>query len=126
MNGMHQEQHWAYNLGSNDFTASHDFELPPTPTLAQVTLGDFYEFDDKSHAELGFTSCVFVDASGVTRTDTFPDIDALDAIRVFGRNGLARADFQLRVSNVSASLRGQLFHLGHLFLANFGCAGRSR
>jgi hypothetical protein len=74
MNGMHQEQHWAYNLGSNDFTASHDFELPPTPTLAQVTLGDFYEFDDKSHAELGFTSCVFVDASGVTRTDTFPDI----------------------------------------------------
>jgi hypothetical protein len=29
MNGMHQEQHWAYNLGSNDFTASHDFELPP-------------------------------------------------------------------------------------------------
>ena len=41
MNGMHQEQHWAYNLGSNDFTASHDFELPPTPTLAQVTLGDF-------------------------------------------------------------------------------------
>ena len=103
MNGMHQEQHWSYTIDSDDHTGSHDYELPPTPTLAQITLGAFYEFDDKSHVDLGFTSCAYLDQTGVTRTDTFPDIDNFEAVRVFGRNGLARADFQSRVSNISVS-----------------------
>lgn len=100
---MHQEQRWAYTTGSDDYTASYDYELPPTATLAQVTLGDFYEFDDQSHVDLGFTSCAYLDEDGVTRTDTFPDIDNLDAVHVFGRNGLVRADFQIRVSNMAAA-----------------------
>jgi hypothetical protein len=112
MNGMHQEQHWAYTSGSDNYTVSHDYELPPTPTLAQVTLGHFYEFDDKSHVDLGFTSCAYLDENGVTRPDTFPDIDSFDAVRVFGRNGLVRADFQIRVSNVSASYVVNFFFWG--------------
>src|SRR5258707_15349093 len=104
MNGMHQEQHWGYTTGSDNQTGSHDFELPPTPTLAQITLCDFYEFDDKSHVYLGFTSCAFLDASGVTHTDTFPNIDEGGvSVRVFGRNGLTRAEFQIGVSNIFAS-----------------------
>jgi hypothetical protein len=103
MNGMHTEQWWALTGGSDDFTVSHDYELPPTPTTAQITLGSFYEFDDKSHVDLGFTSCAYLDKDGVTRTDPFPDIDAFDAVHVFGRNGLVRADFQIRVSHIGAS-----------------------
>jgi hypothetical protein len=103
MNGMHQEENWAYTIDSDNFTASHDYELPPTPTLAQITLGQFYEFGDQSHVDLGFTSCAYLDEHGVTRTDLFPDIDDLDSVHVFARNGLARADFQIRVSNMFAS-----------------------
>jgi hypothetical protein len=109
MNGMHQTQAWAYTTGSDDHTASWHFSLSPTSTCAQITLGDFYEFDDKSHVDLGFTSCQFLDASGVTRTDSFPDIDSFDATRVFARNGLARADFAMRVSNCAASCVANFF-----------------
>jgi len=104
MNGMHCEQHWCVADGSG-FTASHDFELPPTPTIAQIALAQLVEEDDESRGELGFTSCVYLDGSGVTRTDTFPDLDNFGVngwdtpVHVFGRNGLARADFQLRASN---------------------------
>ena len=97
MNGMHQQQSWAYNFDSDNYTASWDWELPPTPTCAQITLADFYEFDDKSHVDLGFSSCQYLDQNGVKRTDTFPDIDSADAVHVFAKMGLVRADFQMRV-----------------------------
>ena len=103
MNGMHQEQHWGYTVGSGERTGSHDFKLPPTPTLAQITLGDFYEFGDKSHVNLGFTSCTYLDENGVTQTDTFPGIDEGGTVHVFGRHGLTSADFQVGVSNIFAS-----------------------
>lgn len=105
MNGMHQEQHWAVNSGSDSFTASHDYELPPTPTLAQVSLCDYGEFDDMSYIFLGFTSCVYLDASGVTRTDVLstPGSAPGNEVHAFGRNGLARADFAITISNVQAS-----------------------
>lgn len=109
MNGMHQTQSYAYNVESDDYTASWDWELPPTPTLAQITLGHIYEFDDKSHVDLGFTSCQYLDQNGVTRTDTFPDIDNFDAVHVFAKMGLVRADFQMRVSNISASWVANFF-----------------
>jgi hypothetical protein len=100
---MHQEQHWAYTTGSDDYSSTHHFELPPTPTLAQVTLGDFFEFDDKSHVDLGFISGSFLDSSGVTRPLNFPDIDALDAVHVFAQPGLASAVYGTKISNASAS-----------------------
>lgn len=103
INGMHQEQKWAYTEGSDNYSASYDVEFPPTPTIAQITLADFFEFDDQSHVDLGFTSCSFLDENGVTRTDTFPDIDDLAAVHVFARNGLVRADYQIRVSNLAAA-----------------------
>jgi hypothetical protein len=87
MNGQHQEQHWAYTIDSDDFSHSGEFRLPPTSALAQISLGDFYEFDDKSHVDAGFTSCDYIDGDGVPRTDNFPDIDALAATHVLGAIG---------------------------------------
>lgn len=109
MNGMHQEQEWAYTTGGDDYTASWQYELPPTPTLAQISLGDYYEFDDQAHVDLGFTSCTYVDQNGVTRTDNFPDIDQVGATHLFGRNGLASASYAMRVANCAASCVVNLF-----------------
>ena len=103
MNGMHQEQYWAYTTGSDMYSVSHQYELPPTPTCAQISLADYYEFDDKSQVDLGFTSCTYVDKDGVTRNDSFPSIDDFDVTYIFARNGLASATFELSVSNVYAA-----------------------
>jgi hypothetical protein len=103
MNGMHQEQHWAFTTGSDDFSSTHHFELPPTPTLAQIHLADYFEFDDQSHADIGFISGTFVDGDGVTRDLTFPDIDQFDATHAFAQSGLASATFGIRVSNCAGS-----------------------
>jgi hypothetical protein len=103
MNGMHQEQHWAWTSESDDFSHTGEVRFPPTSTLAQISLGHIYEFDDKSHADMGFTSCSFIDGDGVQRTDPFPDVDYFDAVRVFGRNNLVSVDWEMRVSNISAS-----------------------
>lgn len=103
MNGMHQEQHWGYTLDSDEQTKSYDFKLPPTPTLAQITVGDFFEFDDQSHANLGFTSCSYLDGNGVTQTDMFPGIHEGGTVHVFGRNNLTSATFQVGVSNIFVS-----------------------
>jgi len=114
MNGMHQEQHWAFTTGSDDFNSTHHFELPPTPTLAQVTLGDFFEFDDKSHVDLGFISGSFLDSDGVTRPLNFPDIDSLDAVRVFAQPGLVSAVFGTRASNAYGSYVVNFFFWDHV------------
>ena len=103
MNGMHQEQHWAYTTGSDDYLATHEFDLPPTPTLGQISMGDYYEFDDQSHVELAFISGSFLDSDGVTRPLNFPNIDDFNATRVFAQPGLASATCGLRVSNASGS-----------------------
>jgi len=103
MNGMHQESAWAYTTGSDDYNASYQYQLPPTSTLAQISLGRYFEFDDQAHVDLGFTGCTYLDQNGVTRTDNFPDIDNFDGVLMFGRNGLASASYQIRVSNCSAA-----------------------
>jgi hypothetical protein len=36
MNGMHYDQHNAYNTGSDDYTDSYHCELPPTPTILRM------------------------------------------------------------------------------------------
>ncbi|WP_292770491.1 hypothetical protein [Nostoc sp. NOS(2021)] len=102
MDGMHSETRWAYTTDSDNYSASFQFELPPTSTIAEISLGGYYEFDDKAHVDIGFTGCSFLDNNGVTRTDSFPDIDRFDSTRVFSRNGLTSASYQIRVSNCAA------------------------
>lgn len=114
MNGMHHAHYWAYTTGSDDYTVTHQYELAPTSTLAQISLSDFYEFDDQSHADIAFLGCTYLDSSGVTRTDTFPVIDAFDAVHAFGRNGLASATFGIRVSNIAASYIVNFFFWDHV------------
>ena len=111
---MHQESRWAFTTGSDNFSSSHTFSLSPTSTLAQISMGAYYEFDDKAHADLGFTGCTFLDKDGVTRTDSFVDIDDVNAVMMFGRNKLASATYEIRVSNCYVSAILNFFFWDHV------------
>lgn len=115
MKGMQQASAYAWTIESGNYTMSFQYELPPTSTLAQISLATYYEFDNQAHAELGFTECTYVDQNGVTHTDTFPDIDAIDATRMFGRNGLSSASYMLRVSNCYGSAVVNFFFWDSVF-----------
>jgi hypothetical protein len=65
MNGMHYFHNYAYNLDSDDYTVSYHWELPPTPTILQLSLTSYYEFDDQAHAQMGFTHVEYLDSNGV-------------------------------------------------------------
>jgi hypothetical protein len=104
MNGMHHEQHWARTFGSDNYSFTGEYRLPPTPTLAQATLAGYFETDDQAHVDLGFSSCTYIDDSGVPRTDSFPDVDDVGATHVFGRNALTGASWEMRVSNCYAAV----------------------
>src|SRR5438034_1170462 len=95
MNGMHYEHHWAYSSDDDGYTVSHDYELSPTSTIAQVTLASV-ESAVLTGANPGFTSCSYLDDSGATLTDT------LDEVKAFGRNDLIRAEFQIYVLHTRA------------------------
>ncbi|MFD6159366.1 hypothetical protein ACFWF7_28760 [Nocardia sp. NPDC060256] len=104
MDGQSLRQTWAWTTGSDNFSHSGEHRFPPKSTLAEMNLADFYEFDDKSHVDAGFTKVSYIDDSGVPRTDTFPDIDTFDATHVFGRNQMTSAFWEMRVSNVGAAV----------------------
>jgi hypothetical protein len=109
MNGMHQEQAWAYTTDSDNYTPTWQYELPPTNTLVQVSLGDYYEFDDKSHVDLGLISGSYLDSNGVTRQLNFPDIDAFGATHVLAQPGLTSIVYGTKVSNAAMSVVANFF-----------------
>lgn len=55
MNGMYYDYEWAMTTGSDNYTVSWHYELPPTSTIGQLSLSSYYEFDDRAHVDLGFT-----------------------------------------------------------------------
>jgi len=115
MNGMHHRSGYAYEIGGDSYSASWHYELAPKSTLAQLSLTSYFEFDDETKVDLGFTSCQFIDSNGVQRTDSFPDIDLIDGVvHKFGRNKLVRVDWEMRVRDVHASWLLNLFYWDHV------------
>jgi hypothetical protein len=114
MDAMHQEQHWILSMDEDDSTLSHHYEFPPTPTLAQITMGDYYEFDDQSHVDLGFISGSYLDSNGVTRPLNYPDIDALDAVRVIAQPGMASAVYGAKAVHAYGSYVVNFFFWGEV------------
>jgi len=120
MDGMLCEEYYLwdyYYSGDKHVSASWQFELAPTPTIAQITLGDFAESDHASVAQamLGFESCTYLDPSGVTRTDALPGTSGQSANRILARNRLASVTFGMRSVNCSASVVLNLFFWPSVF-----------
>jgi hypothetical protein len=97
MNGMHYDHNYAYTTGSDDYTVSNHYELPPTPTILELSLSTYYEFSDQAHAQLGITHVEYVDSSGVTRHIDYPS--APEYPTALSINSLTRVDWQITVSN---------------------------
>ena len=120
MDGMHCEQHYLsdyYFDGDKHVSASWQYEFAPTPTIAQVTLGDFSESNHASWSEVmvGFESCTYLDSAGVTRNDSLPGTAGPSAIRVLARSGMASITYGMRSVNCSASTVLNLFFWGRVY-----------
>ena len=44
MNGMHCSSGYLYNLGSDLYSVSKHYELPPTATIVELSLSTYFEF----------------------------------------------------------------------------------
>ena len=97
MNGMHTESGYAYNVEDDEFTLSFHYELPPTPSIVQLSMSAYYEFDDQASTRLSITRVEFIDQGGVPRHIDYPSIPRYPNVAVI--DGLTRVDWQVRVSN---------------------------
>lgn len=97
MNGMHYTHNYAYNTGSDDYTVSSHWELPPTSTILQLSLAGYYEFDDQAHVQIGFTRVEYLDSHGVTRHNDYSEVPEYPT--ALSINGMTRADWEITVSN---------------------------
>jgi hypothetical protein len=110
---MHYQWGYLYTTDSDDYTVTVHYELPPTPTIAQLSLSEYYEFDDEAHAHLGITHSEFLDSNGVTRTIDYPNIPAYpESISV---NGMTRVDWEMTVSNCWANYVFNAFFWNSVF-----------
>ncbi len=97
MNGMHYAHNYLYNTGSDDYTVSLHWELPPTSTILQLSLSAYYEFDDQAHVQMGFTHDEYIDSEGIPRHDDYSEIPEYPT--ALSINRLTRADWEITVSN---------------------------
>lgn len=97
MNGMHYNHGYAYNTGSDDYTVSYHYELPPNSTILQLSLSSYYEFDDQAHVQTGFTRTEYLDSNGVTRHNDYSEIPEYPT--ALSVNRLTRADWEMTVAN---------------------------
>jgi hypothetical protein len=94
---MHYSHNYLYNTGSDPFTTSHHYELPPTSSICQLSLAGYYEFDDQANFQIGFNHVEYLDSSGVTRHIDYSSVPEYPI--AIGVNGLTRIDWQTTVSN---------------------------
>ena len=109
MNGMHCEQATFYNTGDDWYTQSFHINLGPQATIAELSMVDYYEFDDKARFDLGFTHVDFMDGT-TPRHDDFSDIDAFDSAKYVVRNGMTRIDWAMQLSNCAVSYLLNLYY----------------
>ena len=94
---MHCEWWFGFPFPDSDsFTASYHYELPPTPTIAQLSLVNYSEGDDQSSVTLNFKSVDYLDGA-VTRRDDFDASGYVEPTIVI-RNGMARIDWVIEAN----------------------------
>jgi hypothetical protein len=99
---MHLEQRIYYNSDDDWYSQSFHYNLGPTPTIAELQMVDYYEFDDQAKFDLGFTHVEWMDGS-TPRHDDFPGIDSFDSPKYVVRMNMTRIDWSMQLANCSAS-----------------------
>src|SRR5579884_2984235 len=101
MDGMHYFTGWAYTTGSDEYTVSNHWEIPPLNCIVQTSIVGTYEFDDQANAMINITSAQYLDSDGVTRTDDFggPPATNSNPVTSIYYSSLVRFDWAMQVSN---------------------------
>ena len=98
MDGMRWQVVFAFG------TVSNHVEMPPTSTIGQVGIVDYFDSTDPNNTSGGFDSCQFIDQFGVQRTNV------LNGAASFDQNNMVRVDFTMFASaDCSASYIVNLF-----------------
>ena len=100
MNGMHYAHNYLWTTESDYYTQTAHWELPPTSSIAQLTVTTYFEFDDEGSIDLGITRVEYLDGT-VTRHIDYSNIPQYP--KAVSINGLTRIDWRARVSNAWAS-----------------------
>jgi hypothetical protein len=90
---------WAYTTGGSYHSASWSLDFPPGPKFIKVSLGSYYEFDDKSAVAVGLIRIRRRLANGADETINFPDIDAFDPVMVQFNNTMTHVTFGIKVKH---------------------------
>ena len=114
MNGMHYQWNWAYNTGDDFYSRSYDFSTPPKSAILQLSLDNYYEFDDQAAVDLAFTHAEFLDVDGVTRHKDFPDPDDTDAVPAVSINGLTFVEWGLKIKNCAMEWTMNAYFWNHV------------
>ncbi len=102
MNGMHYQWNWAYTADDDLYSLSYDFSTSPTPTVLELSLDNYFEFDDQAAVDLAFTHAEFLDENGVTRHREFPDPDSFDAVPAVSISGLTYVQWGAKIKSCAA------------------------
>lgn len=105
LQGMYAGQFYAYNFGSSLSSVSATVAIPPANAFSQVHLGDYYEFDDKSAAEVAIVQVTNLGG----QVKTFPDPDIQSSVRVVWQSNMTSITFRLRAKEVGAFYVYQIF-----------------
>lgn len=90
---------WAYTTGDDPHSHSWEFNWQPSPKYFKVSLGSYYEFDDKSSVNVGLIKIRWRDSNGVDQTINFPDINDLDPVLVQYHSSMTHVTFGIRVTS---------------------------
>lgn len=89
-----------------EYTASIHIELPPTPTIAQISVVEFREYSAPSALVVAFLDWTYVDQNGVTQAEGGGAGD----VKLLGKNGLTSLDLGLHAEYCSAVILLNLFY----------------
>jgi hypothetical protein len=100
--------------GGDSATHSTTIELEPGDGFAQVSLGDFWEWDDQSWAIIGITRITHRRKNGLDKVITFPSAffttDTADLTRIVYDANLSSITVQTGVQNCYLNWILQIFY----------------
>jgi hypothetical protein len=85
------------------YRTSRQMELPPRPTVAQVSMAAHRELRGASRAIAAITSIKYIDSNGQPQTQNFPDLYSIDRVPIVGHDGLTTVTWQIDVADAEAT-----------------------
>jgi hypothetical protein len=102
MNGLASAQRMAYTMDDETYGYSWSIEQSPNACFADVTIADFFEFDDESSAKCGIVRYRSRQSDGSDKTTTLPGLDYFERVHVIYDARLTSVTYRIQVKNASS------------------------